>query len=711
MKNNKRPTQRATLPLAALALRIIAFLPFSALGDVVLPMTATWRYNTNDLSAVNWMSPAYDDTTWASGAALLYIESAALPAPKNTPLPPRVGGISPVPTYYFRTTFTVTNTAALTAVSFSSLIDDGGVFYLNGSEIQRLRMAAGPVSYTQLTTAQAIGANGDATVFESFILSGESLTNVVEGVNHFAFEVHQNSVNSSDVAFGCEVSATYGQPQANLLREPYLQLSSSTNITICWRTDIAVGSRVVYGTNPVSLTFTNESSTPQINHFVTLTGLQPDTRYYYAVGSDGTNQPLAGPGADYFFLTHPEPGTEKSLRVWVIGDAGTSTYGEEDAINQRAVRDSFLSYNGTNTLHAWLQLGDNAYRDGTDEEHQVAMFNVYSNLLRSSVTWPTLGNHDTAGKTDHVDTYPYFSIFHLPKAGEAGGVPSGTEHYYSFDLGMVHFVCLDSMTADRSTNGAMANWLRADLAANRSRWTVVFWHYPPYSKGGYDSDERGDLIAMRENFGPIIEAGGADLMLSGHSHVYERSHLINGHYGSSATFNPATMVVQPGSGRETNGIGAYLKPDGLGEPPVGNRGTVYIVMGCSGEATSVGSLNHPAMYYSQSVLGSVVLDFASNRLDVAYLHSSGVVADWFTIIKEGTYPPAISDSSVTPSGPFQMTVHSRAYRTNIVESAESLAEPVNWMPVKTNVSQTPAFLYSETNQATAPERYYRVIRP
>jgi hypothetical protein len=107
-----------------------------------------------------------------------------------------------------------------------------------------------------------------------------------------------------------------------LTRAPYLQLSSPTNITICWRTDVSADSRVIYGTNPTALNLTNDSPQLETNHFRTLIGLEPDTRYYYAVGTAETI--LAGPGTSYFFLTHPGPGTEKPIRVWVIGDAGTS---------------------------------------------------------------------------------------------------------------------------------------------------------------------------------------------------------------------------------------------------------------------------------------------------------------------------------------------------------------------------------------------------
>jgi len=501
------------------------------------------------------------------------------------------------------------------------------------------------------------------------------------------------------LAFAAVATAFHVSGQTvTLTRGPYLQLSTSSNIVIRWRTDVPSSSRVTYGTNLANLVFTNLDSTTVTEHEVLLTNLSADTRYYYEVGAATTN--LTGPGSDYFFLTHPAPGTDKPIRVWVVGDAGTANS------NQRAVRDAFYAYNGTNTVHAWLQLGDNAYNTGTDAQYQAAVFDMYSALLRKSVTWPTLGNHDTAQSQAYVDTYPYFSIFTLPTAGEAGGVPSGTEHYYSFDLGMVHFICLDSMTANRATNGAMAIWLRSDLAVNTNRWTIAYWHHPPYTKGSHNSDTELQLIEMRQNFLPILEAGGVDLVLSGHSHSYERSHLIYGHYGLSGTFDTNTMLVQPGSGRETNGVGAYVKPDRLGETPAAHAGAIYAVAGSSGQ-TSGGTLNHPVMFTSQNVLGSMVLDFRNNRLDAVFLRDTGATGDWFSLIKEGTDPPVLTNAFTHTNGDFQFTVLCRAYRTNVIEATTDPAMPAGWTSIATNVPSRPGFEFLDTKSNAGPIRFYR----
>ena len=154
-------------------------------------------------------------------------------------------------------------------------------------------------------------------------------------------------------------------------------------------------------------------------------------------------------------------------------------------------------------------------------------------MLRKSVLWPVLGNHDAVSSNSQLQSGPYFDLFTLPGAGEAGGSSSGTEAYYSFDYGNIHFVALDSQGSSRTPGGDQLLWLDLDLSETTQDWIIAFWHHPPYSKGAHDSDVELRQVEMRENALPILESRGVDLVLCGHSHNYERSFLIDGHYGDS----------------------------------------------------------------------------------------------------------------------------------------------------------------------------------
>ena len=438
------------------------------------------------------------------------------------------------------------------------------------------------------------------------------------------------------VLFGPAAGSTFvpAQSTASVTRGPYLQIGTPTSTVVRWRTSIATDSRVSFGTTQGSLTAHVDNATQTTEHEVLLSGLSPATKYFYSVGS--TTQALAGNDSSYYFVTSPVAGTASPTRIWILGDSGTAN------TNAQAVRNAYLNFTGTIHTNLWLMLGDNAYESGLDSEYQAAVFNMHPTTLRQSVLWPTLGNHDTAQSSNPPASLPYFAMFTLPTNAEAGGMASGTEKYYSFDYANIHFICLDSMTSDRSSTGPMATWLRADLASSTRQWTIAFWHHPPYSKGSHDSDTDPILAAMRQTFLPILEEAGVDLVLAGHSHSYERSYLIDGHYGVSSTFTNA-MKKDGGSGRP-DATGAYSKAT-LG--PGSHEGAVYAVAGSSGQISG-GLLNHPAMFISLNNLGSMVLDINGNTLDAKFLRENGEVWDYFRIVK-GTVAP------VPPAAPTNLT--------------------------------------------------------
>jgi hypothetical protein len=261
--------------------------------------------------------------------------------------------------------------------------------------------------------------------------------------------------------------------------------------------------------------------------------------------------------------------------------------------------------------------------------------------------WPTLGNHDAGSAASVTQSGAYYDMFTLPTLGQAGGLMSGTEAYYSFDYGNVHFICLDSEGTDRSVDGAMLTWLKNDLAATKQDWIISFFHHPPYTKGSHDSNTEQKLVDMRKNALPILEAGGADLNLTGHSHSYERSFLLDGHYGTQDTLS-AKMKLDAGDGRP-DGKGAYHKRTfGKGA----HEGAVYVVAGSSGKVSPQneksakrGYLDHPAMFLSLPRLGSLVLDVNGNRLDASFLSEAGERLDHFSIVKGKDMKPSAPRST------------------------------------------------------------------
>ena len=192
----------------------------STSASLVHGLNKVWRFTTNNLDGTLWKTPAYDEVTpsWlGSGPGLLYVlETSASVSPRNTVMPPTSGTSIPR-TYYFRSGFNFTGGTNGISLTFSNFIDDGAVFYLNGTEIQRIRMAAAPaaISYASAPTGTPCGVNGgDATTncADVFTISGALLlTNLVQGTNVLAVEVHNNSPGT-DLVFGSAL--IFNQPQS-----------------------------------------------------------------------------------------------------------------------------------------------------------------------------------------------------------------------------------------------------------------------------------------------------------------------------------------------------------------------------------------------------------------------------------------------------------------------------------------------------------------
>ncbi|MES2005598.1 MAG: metallophosphoesterase family protein [Bacteroidota bacterium] len=418
-----------------------------------------------------------------------------------------------------------------------------------------------------------------------------------------------------------------------LLRGPYLQVATPTGITIRWRTDQPEKGMVQYGDSPEHLTQKVSDTKSVRDHVLTLDGLTPAKKYYYAIG--GQNGILQG-DRDNSFSTLPVPGTEGFYRVGILGDPGSLTK------LQRNVRDKFLQYLGKNELNAWVALGDIAYNQGKDAEYQAEFFNVYKDQLLKKYPLFTLpGNHDYADE-DKVTFYShdkinYYNTFSMPVNGESGGLPSHNQAYYSFDVGNIHFLSLDSFGQQDSTKlydtlGTQVQWIKKDLEANKNKdWVVAMWHHPPYSMGSHNSDEQDELIYVRQNFISILERYGVDVILCGHSHLYERSKLIEKHYGESDSFNPRQHIVNNSSGlyNGTPNSCPYNKDD------TATRGTVYIVNGGSSELGAVQKkYPHKAMYYSDAKHGGAnIFEVQGNRLDFKWICEDGVIRDQFTMMK------------------------------------------------------------------------------
>jgi tartrate-resistant acid phosphatase type 5 len=199
----------------------------------------------------------------------------------------------------------------------------------------------------------------------------------------------------------------------------------------------------------------------------------------------------------------PSPTSVEPVVFAAIGDYGTGNNDEE------AVASLILGWQPDFVI----TLGDNNYPSGKAEHIDIAVGQYFHSFIYpylgsfgmgSDINrfFPSLGNHDVI--TDHGQ--PYFDYFSLP----------GNERYYDFTWGPLHFFALDNIETEPDGVGVsstQAEWLKAGLVASTSVWNIVYMHYPPYSSGIHGSTDWA--------LWPYAD-WGADAVLAGHDHTYER---------------------------------------------------------------------------------------------------------------------------------------------------------------------------------------------
>lgn len=156
-----------------------------------------------------------------------------------------------------------------------------------------------------------------------------------------------------------------------------------------------------------------------------------------------------------------------------------------------------------------LLLGDNQYESGSLSDYNQYFEPTWGRF--KSTTYPVPGNHEY-GTSNASGYYSYFGS----RAGDA------TKGYYSFDLGDWHLIALNTNDnncgfVSCSASSAQVTWLKADLQKNTKKCTLAFWHHPRFNSGA----SHGNFTAAQAIWDELY-AAGADVVLNGHEHIYER---------------------------------------------------------------------------------------------------------------------------------------------------------------------------------------------
>lgn len=315
--------------------------------------------------------------------------------------------------------------------------------------------------------------------------------------------------------------------------EPYLQAVTPTSVWITWKTSAETESTVDFGSQSGNLNQQVSGSVQVFSdngypgnyfyHSVQLTGLQPNTKYYYKTTTGALSS------TEYSFRTLPEPGqaatSDGHIRFLILGDNQIKAQPRFDSLMVAAKRKCTELYGAdfNEQVSMILMVGDQVDVGTLDHYEHVhfAKSRYLSPLLPISTI---IGNHETYGTLQLGAYYDHFFYDSLHYAG----IYSGTETYYAFQAGRVLIINLSTEHTTGATGAAQLNWLQQVVnQANNDPsvdWILSFGHRP------YQAEQYvGDISPWVRNMAmPVLSASPKFFLHTGaHHHLYARGQLKN----------------------------------------------------------------------------------------------------------------------------------------------------------------------------------------
>lgn len=325
----------------------------------------------------------------------------------------------------------------------------------------------------------------------------------------------------------------------HIVKGPYLQCPTQHSITIMWETsepasstvEILMAERIHSGhqgnyKKPDQVLVTVDEQEYSLIHQLTVYDLEPSTPYFYQIRS--MNEQGGITSGPHPLKTAVQKGESFSFTV-TSETGGYSGFDQTEGQINRNIFSQMQQYRPDFTLF----IGDIVNDGHNYEDWERYFFGPGKDLLTNTPFYSCLGNHE-----DNASWYYKFFAYDSPR------------NYYSFDYGDVHFICLDSTdfinketypnsSGKMGSGNEQYDFLVRDLQSTSAKWTIVYFHYPPYVSGGYQVEDLRELC-------PILEQYGVDLVFNSHTIVYERSHPIRN--GKIDYDNGIVYIVAGGAG-------------------------------------------------------------------------------------------------------------------------------------------------------------------
>jgi hypothetical protein len=475
----------------------------------LIPAGSQWKYlDDGSNQGTAWQSLSYNDTSWSSGNAQFGYgdgdEATVISYGSNSNYKHL--------TYYFRKTISVSNPSQEPNLKVRLLRDDGAIIYINGNEVIRSNMPSGPVTYTT-RAAHTVGGSDEDTFFEYIIPA----TNLVAGNNIIAVELHQRSRTSSDCSF--DMSLEFTTVQVEMFRKaPYLIFpGNNTGITVLWQLNETGTCQFEWGTD-TTYSGGSQNTTEYGNdhqHKVTLSSLQPATKYYYRVSYNGSVK-------EGDFYTGVD-NSQITFSFYAYGD--TRSYPAQHNLVAAQIMNSINNDPASQTFI--VNSGDLVSNGDSETDWDNQFFSSsYSDIQEMLSKLPyiaTVGNHEGSGVL--FEKYFPYSLY------------QNNRYYFSFDYGNAHIVVIDQFT-NYTSGSTQYTWLENDLAASNKPWKFIFLHKPGWSAGGHSNESD-----VQNYIQPLCETYGVQFVINGHNHYYSRAVVNNVQHvttggGGAPLYNP-----------------------------------------------------------------------------------------------------------------------------------------------------------------------------
>lgn len=507
--------------------------------QLLIPTGQSWKYLDNGSNqGTSWRGTSFNDASWLTGNAQLgYGDGDETTVVNGGPTSNRY------PTTYFRKSISITNAALFTSYSMTIKRDDGVVVYVNGTEVYRNNMPAGSIAYNTWASATASDDGG------TFLTATLPASAFVSGTNVIAVEIHQRNATSSDISFDFSLTGIESAVGVNEVVYQWSGAIQPTSATVVAKmTNASTTCRLVVSTSstlssPLLSTAVSASSANNLMAKMNITGLTPNTTYYYAVQSGGVTDNSSD---DIGMFKTPASGAF-SFKFTVASCAVNSNHEVYNLMSAKTP----LFHVSTGDLH---YANPNSSTDINVhrlpyEQNVLSLIpsrNFFKNYAIAHV-WDDhdyCGNNSTStsvGRTNARLSYQEY-IPHYTLAAGTGNVPI----YQSFTIGRIHFIVSD-LRSERTSSSIMGttqkNWFKNQCLYARDNNLIIAW-ISGVSFGGNQTDNWGGFTAERTELSNFFRDNNIKNMfiLSGDAHMLAIDNGSN-HDFSTGSNNPYDYPV------------------------------------------------------------------------------------------------------------------------------------------------------------------------